>query len=274
MPMDERKLPPGFFLLKGENIFEPTEATIGPWSADLQHGGPPCALLAFALRTFPGPDDFQVARLTIEFLGPVPVKPCEIKVTRIRQGKRIELLRGEYLADGKCCLVASAWRLQIESGSTNPLADDFQIPEIPPPQEFRSFPGISYFPYGDALEWRFTQGGYDSLGPATVWTRPRIPLVAGHDLHGLEALILMVDSANGISAELDIREWTFVPVDLTIGLYRQPGGEWTGMSARTVMGSEGIGQSSTVVFDCQGKVGQSLHTLFIRPKQEAAANNR
>ncbi|HXE96105.1 MAG TPA: acyl-CoA thioesterase domain-containing protein, partial [Dongiaceae bacterium] len=125
--MAERRLPPGFFLMAGENFFQPTEATIGPWSADLQHGGPPCALLAYALRTFPGPEDFQVARLTIEFLGPVPVKPCEIRVTRIRGGKRIELLRGEYLVDGKCCLLASAWRLQRENGVTSSIADDFRI---------------------------------------------------------------------------------------------------------------------------------------------------
>ena len=265
--MDEqRNLSPAFFLGTGENSFQPTEATIGPWAAELQHGGPPCALLAHALRTFPGPDDFRVARLTIEFLGPVPVKPCDIKVTRIRGGKRIELLRGEYLVEGKCCLAATAWRLQEDNGVTLPLADDFHLPDFPPSQELKPFPGVSYFPYGDALEWRFTQGGFDVLGPATVWTRPRIPLLEGHALHGLDTLVLMVDSANGISAELDIRDWTFVPVDLTLGLYRQPCGEWTGMAARTVMGGAGIGQSATVVFDRRGKVGQSLHSLFIRPK--------
>lgn len=272
--MDERRLPAAFFQSTGENTYLPTEATIGPWAADIQHGGPPCALLASALRTFPGPDGFQVARMTIEFLGPVPVKPCEIRVTRIREGKRIELLRGEYLVNGTCCLAATAWRLQGDSGVTTPLADDFQLPDLPAPQELKPFPGVSYFPYGDALEWRFTRGGYDSLGPATVWTRPRIPLLAGHELSGLDSLVLMVDSANGISAELDIREWSFVPVDLTVGLYRQPQGEWIGMAARTVMGGAGIGQTSTVVFDSQGKVGQSLHTLFIRPKQETAANKR
>ena len=82
----------------------------------------------------------------------------------------------------------------------------------------------------------------------------------------LETLMLMVDSANGISAELDSREWTFVPVDLTLGLHRHPEGEWVGMDARTVIENDGMGQTTTVVFDRRGKVGQSVHSLFIRPK--------
>ncbi|MDZ7599690.1 MAG: hypothetical protein U5J82_15740 [Desulfobacterales bacterium] len=55
------------------------------------------------------------------------------------------------------------------------------------------------------------EGAYDSMGPAIVWTRPGIPLIEGHEIDALEALILMIDSANGISAEPDILNWTFVP---------------------------------------------------------------
>ena len=76
----------------------------------------------------------------------------------------------------------------------------------------------------------------------------------------------MIDSANGISAELDILKWTFVPVDLTLGIYRQPTGPWMGMAARTVIGGEGVGQTTTTAFDAAGSVGHSMHTLFVRPR--------
>jgi hypothetical protein len=36
--MDKLNLPASFFRQNGEGYFEPTEATIGPWSSDLQHG--------------------------------------------------------------------------------------------------------------------------------------------------------------------------------------------------------------------------------------------
>lgn len=259
-------LPPAFFRQINSSTFEPSEATIGPWSPDFQHGGPPSALLTYALRTYPSAGRFSIARVTIEILSAVPVKPCEIAVEVVRGGKRVELLRGEYRSEGKTYLIAHAWRLISEAGVTSAISDSYETPALPEPQPQTFFAGMGRFPYGEALEWRFTRGGYDMLGPATVWARPRIPLIENMEIGGLDALLLMVDSANGISAELDIHKWTFVPVDLTVGLYRQPEGAWVGMDARTVMENDGIGQTTTVVFDSKGKVGQSMHTLFIRAR--------
>ncbi|MDO9067002.1 MAG: thioesterase family protein [Deltaproteobacteria bacterium] len=259
------KLPAAFYRQTDQITFEPSEATIGPWSPDFQHGGPPSALMTHALRTYPSPLPMKITRITIEILSAVPVKPCEITVEVIRCGKRVELLRGEYRAEGKTYLIAHAWRFFPEPGLTGILSDSYEIPPFPGPQTYKSFQGVSYFPYGEALEWRFTQGAYDTFGPATVWTRPKIPLIENLTTDPLEALMLMVDSANGISAELDSRSWTFVPVDLTLGLHRHPEGEWVGMDARTVMENDGIGQTTTIVFDSRGKVGLSVHSLFIRP---------
>ena len=76
----------------------------------------------------------------------------------------------------------------------------------------------------------------------------------------------MLDSANGISAELAFQKWSFVPVDQTLNLHRLPVGPWFGMAARTVIDDGGIGTTTTTVFDERGPVGHSLHTLFIRPK--------
>lgn len=261
-----KNLPSAFYRQIDLNKYEPSEATIGPWSPDLQHGGPPSALLTHALRTYPSSGQFKVVRIAIEILSAVPVKPCEIKVEVVRAGKRVELLKGEYISEGKTYLIAHAWRFISEPGVTGTISDSYKMPPFPEPQTQRFFPGVSSFPYGDALEWRFAEGGFDVLGPASVWTRPRIPLIGNLEIDGLEALVLMIDSANGISAELDISKWSFVPVDLVIGLYRQPVGPWVGMDARTVIEDDGIGQATTVFFDRKGKVGQSMHTLFIRQK--------
>jgi hypothetical protein len=264
--MANLNLPPSFFRKTGEWKYEPTEATIGPWSSDLQHGGPPCALLTHALRIFPSSDNLKMVRITIEFFSAVPIKPFEIKIKKIRAGKKIELLRGQYISEGKTFLLAHAWRIESQMGISKPVSDGFKLPRLPDTQIQKSFPGITYFPYLNAIEWRFTEGSFDKMGPATVWTRPRIPLIEGFEIDGLESLILMIDSANGVSAELDVLKWTFVPVDMTVGFYRQPIGPWVGMAARTFMGKEGIGQSITTIFDSKGSIGSSMHTLFIRPR--------
>jgi hypothetical protein len=204
--------------------------------------------------------------VTIEFFSAVPVKPCEIKIEKARAGRKVELLRGQYISEGKIVLLAHAWRIKSQIGISKFVSDGFEIPELPGSQVQKPFPGVDYFPYMEALEWRFTKGAIDDTGPATVWTRPRIPLIEGSEIKGLEALFLMIDSANGVSAELDILNWTFVPVDMTVGLYRQPIGPWIGMAARTSVGNEGIGQSTATIFDTQGSNGCSIQTLFIRPR--------
>ena len=264
--MNDLSLPACFFQQIGEMQYQPTEATIGPWSPELQHGGPPSALLAHALQIFPSQKNMALSRITIEILGAVPITPCEIKVEQVRAGRRIELLKAQYISAGKVYMIAHAWRLQSQTGISQVISDPFVLPPLPGPQEQTFFDGISSFPYGHALEWRFSSCSFGDFGPATVWARPRIPLIEGEEIDGLESLILMIDSANGISAELDIMKWTFVPVDMTVGLYRQPVGPWLGMAARTVIESNGIGQTTTTAFDAGGSVGHSIHTLFVRPR--------
>ena len=259
-------LPEAFFLPLGDNVYQPTEATIGPWSPSQQHGGPPIALLAQALRRFPSEFGLDIARITFEILGPVPVEACEVRVRVLRPGRRIELIQGELLVGGKPVLLAHAWRVERKPESVVAVEDPFATPQLPEAQAQVFFTGVDYFPYGDALEWRFAEGSFVERGPATVWARPRIPVVAGLATDGIEALLLILDSANGVSAELDILHWTFVPVDLTINMHRHPRGEWFGMSARTIIDPGGIGTVTTAVFDSDGALGRSLHTLFVRPK--------
>ena len=255
-----------FYERLGADVYRPTRAAVGPWDPQLLHGGPPIALLAHALHAFGGAQagDWAISRLSVEFLGPVALAPCRIEVNRLRPGRRIELLEARLSVDGRDALLARAWRVLREDGCAPAVADAFVPPALPQAQAPRHFAGVGPFPYAEALEWRFVHGGFDSLGPATLWTRPRIPLLLGEPTRGLERLLIMLDSANGVSAELPLREWTFVPIDLQLSLYREPGGEWIGMDARSVIDPGGVGCAHTTVFDASGACGRSLHTLFVR----------
>jgi hypothetical protein len=207
----------------------------------------------------------ELSRVTVEILGPIPLTPCEIRVEVVRPGKRIELLKAQYLCDGRPMLTALAWRFQRVDNVSPKVLHPYQPPALPTQESAAQFAGMAPFPYGRAMEWRITEGGFGSPGPATAWARARIPLIEAQDTVGAAGLMTMLDSANGLSCELSIQEWTFVPVDLTLNLYRQPVGPWYGMDARTVMEPTGVGMVTTTVFDQLGVVGQSLHTLFVRP---------
>lgn len=255
-----------FYVRTGEHEYEPTRSSVGPWAPDLLHGGPPIALVAHALRGFEPQAGLDIARLGVEILGPVPLAPCRIALRMVRPGRRVELIEASMSVAGREVLLARAWRLQRQPGCVGAVADDVDVPGMPPPQEPALFPGVEHFPYAHAVEWRFVQGAFDRLGPATVWARPRIPLVQGLPTCGLERLLIVLDSANGLSAELPVRDWSFVPVDLQLSLHREPRGEWVGLHARTAIDGDGVGTSHASVFDAQGACGRSLHTLFIRPR--------
>ncbi len=251
-----------FYTQLAPDRFASTRATVGPWDASLQHGGPPIALVARAMDRLPTAPGMRLARLSVELLGPVPVDELTLEAEVVRPGARIALVAATARVRERAVLRAVGWKIAAVEGRS-PAGEVEPAPDLPEPQRQVFFGGMESFPYGRALEWRFVDGAFDRLGPATVWTRARIPLVRGQPISGLERLLVMLDSANGVSAELDLREWTFVPVDQTLVLHRHPEGEWVGMAARTTLGSAGIGLTRTRVFDAKGVFGRSLHTLFV-----------
>ena len=78
------------------------------------------------------------------------------------------------------------------------------------------------FPYAEAIAWRFVSGAPKVPGPATVWARMRLPLVAGEPTSPLQQAVVLTDSGSGVSAALDWECWSFVNVELTVHLARAP----------------------------------------------------
>jgi len=255
-----------FYQPLAEGQFASSSSVVGPWDRGTSHGSPPAALLLHEIeRTHPRPDA-RVARVTFDFLGPVPVVDLAVTCALARPGARIELTRATLTAAGRTAMQASAWRIAVGPGRAPEVPDPREAPKLPGPDAQRLFVDVPAFGYGEALEWRFVEGGFDSLGPATVYARPRMPLLPGQPLTPLERLLLMVDSANGISAELQPSRFTFVPVELTVGIRRAPRTEWIGMHARTTIAGDGIGQTAAELFDEAGFLGIALQTLFVSPR--------
>jgi hypothetical protein len=258
--------PPSSFYVRSGDELHPAPTTAGPWDPGLQHGGPPAALLGAALEATSPRDGTRVAHFALEFLSPVPLAPMRVATEVVRPGKKIELLSATASVAGRPVLRASAWRLAVGAGRSPEIRFGDPPPPFPDAEETRLFPNAPPFGYGLALEWRFAAGGFHLYGPATAWTRLRVDVVEGEPVSPLSRVLAMVDSANGISAELDPKAFLFVPVNLTVSLARAPEGEWVGMSAATSIASEGVGTTHARLFDTRGFFGESLQTLFVEPR--------
>lgn len=259
-------MPPSFYEALAGGRFASTPATVGPWDPRLQHGSPPAALLLRAVEhTFPR-EDVRVGRISFDFFGPVPVTELAISTEVVRPGARIELSRARLSAQGKTCMEASVWRIAVAPGRVPEVPDAREVPKVPTAQSLPTFVDVPSFGYGEAMEWRFVEGRFDRTGPATAYARPRIPLLAGEETSPLGRLLLIVDSANGISAELNPSRFTFVPVELTVSVRRHPRTEWVGMRATTTIDPDGVGTTHAELFDEAGYLGTALQTLFIAPR--------
>lgn len=254
-----------------DGAFRATAHTVGPWSAEMQHLGPPSALLTRELERQAGAGAGQgesagvLARITIEVLGAVPPGELTVSASVLRPGRTIELLGAELLMNGRAVARASAWRL-VGSGTA-----EVQVgmpPALPPPAEgsVQQNPPSWVPGYLDALEWRWLRGHLAELGPGAAWARPRVAVVAGEEPSPLQRLMAVADSANGVAAPLDIDRWLFLNTDLSVHLFRQPKGEWIGLDAETTIGPDGVGLCSSVVHDERGPVGRTAQILTVRAR--------
>ena len=269
MPLDP--LPAAFYEPLDEAAYRATSASMSPWSPALQHGGPPCALAIHALeRAYPRPD-MRIARLVVDFLGGVPLGDMTVRTEILRPGKRIELSRTVLSCTGRDVVATQAWRIALRGDvPVPPTVAQREMatrpPALPPEQTYVSFAGLENWGYGRAIDWRFTRGGLREYGPAEVWTRPRLPLVLGRPTNAVERIAIVADSANGISFELDLARFIFVPPGLTLTLDRYVEGEWTFMAAETLMAPDGIGLTTCRLADERGTFGFGAQPVLLEPR--------
>jgi hypothetical protein len=250
-----------FFEQDGD-LLVPSELTRGPWDPDAQHAGPPCALVARAVERFEPRAGMRVGRITLEILRPVPLAPLSVQVELARPGRSVELLEATLSGPEGELIRARAWRLQ-----SSELRLDEHEPPPPGPEagvhgEF--FATGEEVGYHTAMEYRFLTGGFVEPGPATVWMRPRVPLVAGEETSPLERIFITADSGNGVSAALDWRSTIFINTDLTVHLLREPVGDWVCLDAVTHV--DGLGMADSALYDERGRIGRAVQTLLVRSR--------
>jgi acyl-coenzyme A thioesterase PaaI-like protein len=98
------------FVAEGDG-FTPTEHARGPWDPGALHGGAPAALIAAAFERMEPGAELPFARLSFEFLRPVPMAPLKLSTRISRPGRRVQALEAELSAGQVTVCRASALRL-------------------------------------------------------------------------------------------------------------------------------------------------------------------
>ena len=246
--------------------FVATELASGPWDPNAQHGGPPSALLVRALERVAAPDGLSLARLTFEFLRPVPIGPVEVHAEVTRPGRRVQLLDGVMLAGGVEVVRVRAVRVL---GADRGAALEETVTPPPGPEEARhgDLPGLHRPRFAtDAVEIRFVAGAFGG-GPATAWFRLTRPIVAGEQPSALQRLAAAGDFGAGLSGMLPREKYLFINVDLTLYVERSPVGEWICLQSQTRIPSGGTGVAESVLYDERGRVGRATQALLIAPRR-------
>jgi hypothetical protein len=256
-----------FFLPRADGRYQATEHTSGPWDPRLQHAGPPAALIGRALESCEPRPEMVISRLTFEILHAVPVGEVEVEARVVRPGRSVELLEASLSAGGREVVRTSAWRVLRAPGETA-TPSPYEPPPLP--DEEAPMPAQLESGYLKAVEWRPVSGGFLEPGPASAWTRIRVPIVEGEEPSGLQRVLAVADSGNGISGTLDMRRWWFINPELTVHLAREPEGEWICLDARTSIEPGGAGLATSTLSDLRGPVARGAQTLYVGERPSTA----
>jgi hypothetical protein len=240
----------------------PTGHARGPWDPGQLHGGAPGALIAEAVQA----DGYLVARLTLDFLAPVPMAPLTVSARTTKPGRNLQLAEAEMEAEGRTVVRARAVRLRRGEVELPPDADRAPThgdgPDDGRPGRFPLDDGHDEGFHRTAMDIRFVDGDY-GIGPARAWFRLRLPLVDDTPPSPLARAIAAADFGNGISRVVEFGDYLFVNTDLTVHLHREPADEWVQVDARTRLEPHGAGLAHSILSDERGQLGLAAQSLFV-----------
>ena len=245
--------------------YEPLLPAQGAWNAHEQHMAPATGVMCAELEAFMPREDLRIGRVGLDILGLIPLQPFSISTKVLRPGKTIELIEATMVANGRACIVARAWRMQINDTRVIAGTEDRDIKR---PEALADWTGMKQWAGGFIESMQFKADAERRAGKGGVWMNNDLEMVEGQATSSFVHLLGMVDTANGIVPRAKPGEWAFPNLDLHIDLLRLPQGKWLGLDTCQQYGSDGIGLTSSVLHDELGVFGRSEQILTLRPMSE------
>ena len=213
-----------------DGAFRASALTVGPWSPQHQHAGPPSALICRAIEGAAVHDGLtHLGRLTVNLMRPAPIAECQVEVTTDYAGRNAGHYSGRLTAGGKDVARFTALMQREEDMPIPAGTPGHPPPGAPKPPSQCPVVTMPFaektFGYGHLVENRIADGHFFN-GPCSAWFRMNHPLIEGEHPSPYQRVAVAGDSGNGVSAALDINKYVFINCDLTINLFRRPEGEW------------------------------------------------
>lgn len=264
---------PGVYVPAGvAGTYDSTPLANAGWYDEGQHGGALTALVVGHVEhEVPTLAEMQVSRVTVEIFRIIPLVSLRIETEVVREGKRIQHVQARLFdPDGTLLSVANVQRLRVAELTLPPEGSPPPLP-ILQPDEIDNRVGEAWgvgtrnkiMFHRDAMEVREVEGGFEELGPGTVWMRLTKSVIAGRETTPLQRVVATADFSNGISRSLDYNTWVFMNPDLTVHVTRYPEGEWIALSAESTYSHLGRGLATGTLWDTSGWLGRSTQSLYL-----------
>jgi hypothetical protein len=255
-----------YFERLDHSTFRATAAVQGAWNTDEQHIAPALGLIAHALEQEHGINDagtsLDLARISYDILGVVPIEIVEISTRVLRPGRTVRLVEATLSHGQRPAVMARAWLMH--PADTRALAGTTLL-RMPRRDELERWDPSELWP-GEFVSTVDIRRHEAEPGHATMWMRPLVPLLEHEPIRPTTRLLALVDLANGVSPRVPPTEYAFPNVDLTAHLIRPPSGEWIGFDTTVSFGPTGTGMTCTLLYDDHGLVGTTQQALTIRPR--------
>jgi hypothetical protein len=250
------------FRVDGDRVTVSPHAA-GPWDPTMQHGSAPASLVVWAAEAIATAVPMRIARVTIDLMRPVPLKPLTLETEVLREGRKIQLCAVRLRADGVIVVAASVLKVRHQAHALPPDVSGPEV-ELPSPDASPEDPAqFSNSPFVTGMQLRSARGKFGVPGPGAIWYRVVRPLIEGAAVSQAVRAVVAADFCNGTSAALDFRHWVFLNADLTVSMAREPVGEWILLDAESWIGPDGTGLAMARLADERGYFGRSIQSLVI-----------
>lgn len=255
-----------YFERVGTAAFRPTEHVAGAWNPNEQHISPSIGLLTHLVevdRDSRRSDGMQIARISCDIMGTVPLDTMSYEILVVRPGRTIELVEGRLLYAGRVIVAARFWLMlatDTAAISASPL------PAIPAPADVPEWNGSQVWP-GGYIESIFARRDESEPGRAITWLRTETDLVEDTQASTLARAVGLFDTANGVTVRAQPEDVMFPNVDLTAHLFRMPTPGWLGFDTHVSFGDTGLGLTHSILHDEVGPIGSLAQSLTVRPRR-------
>jgi hypothetical protein len=261
---------PAYFLRLSPTRFRATSGVEGAWNPAEQHIAPALGLIAHLIEQehrARRDDGMQLARVSYDILGVMPIDVMDTAVRVLRPGRTVELVEAVLSHDERPAVIARAWWMQ--RADTTALAGS-DLPPMPPRQTLPEWNAGEVWP-GRFVTTVQTRRRQERPGRAWSWLRPMVDLVEGEDASPTARTLGTVDILNGVTVRVMPEQAVFPNIDLTVHLFREPAfvspeDTWIGADTTVSFGPSGMGLTHTVLHDGLGAIGTVDQALTVRPR--------